>query len=464
MKKFSILLLVCFIVACMVVPARAASHSLTVQNDKATFDFPNTVTFSARLKADSVIQSVVLEYGTGQLTCGQVIAKAFPEFSPDSTVDVSWTWDMRQSGSLPPGASLWWRWRVTDANGNVSVSDQNQTTWLDNTYSWKVLADGSLRLHWYEGDNNFARQLMDAAKGGLALNQKSAGLKPDGVIDMYIYANYDDLGAAVLYEPSWTGGQAFPQHNIVIIGIAPDNLVWGKRTIVHELTHVLVGHLTFSCLGDVPTWLNEGLAVYSEGDLESDSQSQLDEAIRQDQLMSVRALSGGFSEVRDKATLSYSQSYSIVKFLIETYGQDKMTGLLTTLRDGTTLDDALQKVYGFDVDGLDAAWRVAVGAKSHGNSPNPTAQPTPTIIPTIIPVSGAPVAVTPTPLAIPTSSFDGSNNQATATPLDGSNVTPDWFLIGSVVMLCLCCLVVLGIIAVIIFVVVRKGGRRENNL
>ena len=125
---------------------------------------------------------------------------------------------------------------------------------------------------------------------------------------------------------------------------------------------MLVGHLTFSCLGDVPTWLNEGLAVYSEGELDPASQQQLDDAIRDDTLLTVRSLSGGFSEVADKAYLSYSQSYSLVKFLIETYGQDKMTSLLVALRDGVTIDEALTQTYGFNVDGLEDAWRQAIGA------------------------------------------------------------------------------------------------------
>jgi hypothetical protein len=197
---------------------------------------------------------------------------------------------------------------------------------------------------------------------------------------------------------------AFPEHNVVIIGISQRDLAWGRSTIAHELTHVLVGHLTFSCLGDVPTWLNEGLAVYSEGGLDSASESQLNEAIQSDQLLTVRSLSGGFSEVPSKAYLSYSQSYSLVKFLIETYGQDKMNSLLITLRDGTTIDNALLKVYGFDVEGLEDAWRGAIGAPPRSASAQPTAQPTPTFVPTYVPFAEAPVVLTPTPYVIPTSS------------------------------------------------------------
>ena len=306
-----------------------------ITNNEALLNFPESVTFSVTVTSDSEIRSVVLEYGNEQQTCGEVIAKAFPQFSPGKTVNAEWAWEMRQSGSLPPGASIWWRWRVSDANGNETVSETKTTTWLDDVHNWKSMNNGDfLRLHWYEGDQNFAIDLAKSAYNGLQFNETQSGLKAESPINIYIYADTNDLKDAILYEPSWTGGQAFPDQDIVILGISQSDLDWGRDVIVHELTHVLVGHQTFSCLGDVPTWLNEGLAVYSEGELDTASQRQLEEAIRSDTLLTVRSLSGGFSEIADKANLSYTQSYSLTKFLIESYGQEKMTELLLSLRDG----------------------------------------------------------------------------------------------------------------------------------
>ncbi|MCI0555192.1 MAG: hypothetical protein L0287_29960, partial [Anaerolineae bacterium] len=308
-----------------------ASPRATVTDNEAILNFPESATFRATVTSDSEIQSIVLEYGNEQQTCGEVIAKAFPQFTPGKTVNAEWTWEMRQSGSLPPGATLWWRWRVTDASGNETVSETKTATWLDDTHDWRTINNGDsqrVRLHWYEGDQTFAIDLAKAAYNGLQFNETQSGLKAESPIDIYIYADTNDLKDAVLYEPSWTGGQAFPAQDIVILGISQYDLDWGRDAIVHELTHVLVGHLTFSCLGDVPTWLNEGLAVYSEGELDRSSQQQLENAIRSDTLLTVRSLSTGFSEVSDKAYLSYSQSYSITKFLIETYGQEEMTSLL----------------------------------------------------------------------------------------------------------------------------------------
>lgn len=434
------------------------SSPLTVTNNDIIFNFPESATFRATITSESDVTSVVLEYGNEQQTCGEVIAKAFPQITPGKTVNVEWTWEMRQSGSLPPGAQLWWRWRVTDSNGQETVTETQTATWLDEVHHWQSMNSGEfLRLHWYEGDQAFAADLAKAASDGLLFNETQSGLRADAPIDIYIYASTDDLKEAILYEPSWTGGQAFPDQDIVILGISPYELGWGRNAIVHELTHVLVGHLTFSCLGDVPTWLNEGLAVYSEGVLDQASQGQLEDAIRDDTLLTVRSLSSGFSEVADKAYLSYSESYSLTKFLVETYGQEKMTSLLVLLRDGLTIDEALVQSYGFNIDGLEEAWRAAIGAQPRPVSPNgqPTIQPSPTFIPTIIPIGGAISVQQTTPTPIPTSSF---GVQPTPTP---TRTGPPLALTMSLLALCCVFIVLIGI--VVLGFVVRNQNRKGGN-
>jgi len=455
MRRIQILLALILSLNLFTVPTTFAAPQADVANDQPVIQFPNTITFQAKITASTNITSVVLEYGTEQLTCGEVIAKAFPEFTPGKSIDARWTWDMRQSGSLPPGATIWWRWRYIDESGKETVSNQKTITWLDSEHNWKTVKKDKLNLHWYSGNQEFAQELLNAAQGGLDFNRTKSGLTAEAPIDLYIFADTNDMKDAILYEPSWTGGQAFADNDIVILGISQDDLDWGKDAIVHELTHVLVGHLTFSCLGAVPTWLNEGLAVYSEGELDSASQTQLDEAIRNDTLLTVRSLSAGFSEVSDKAYLSYSQSFSIVKFLIETYGQDKMTSLLTALRDGATVDDALSQTYGFNIEGLEAEWRQAIGAPVGTVSAQPTAQPTPTYVPTIVPISGAPLVSEITPTLIPTSSFDAQPTETT--PTHGS---PPLAL--TIALLCFCFIFLLIIGVIILGVVVRnqnlKGG------
>jgi len=432
----------------------AASHA-DVADDQVTFSFPNTATFSATLSADASITSVTLEYGNEQLTCGDVVAKAYPQITPGTTVQAEWTWDMRQSGSLPPGTQIWWRWLYTDVTGAQFVGETQTATWLDDVHDWQTITSGDLRLHWYGNDKAFAQTMLDAGLEGLRRNKEQAGLGTDAPIDLYVYPNYEDMKDAILYEPSWTGGMAFPEHNIFIMGISASDSTWDQNTVIHELTHILIGHFTFSCIGSVPTWLNEGLAMFSEGKLDSSMQSQLDQAIRDDTVLTVRSLNGGFSELSDKANLSYGQSQSIVSFLIEKYGQEKLTQLLIALRDAKPIDDALLEVYGFDTDGLEDAWRQSVGAAPRAVSAQPTSQPTPTFVPTYVPVSGAPLAVTPTPYAVPTSSFANAEPATSSKP----------FIALTIALVCICLVMLIIIGMVVLGLIVRsqnqKAGKHE---
>ena len=434
-----------------------ASPAADISRNEVVLNFPETVTFKLDVSATSEIQSVVLEYGNEQQTCGEVIAKAYPIFTPGTSVSTEWTWEMRQSGSLPPGSQLWWRWHITDSSGNETVTAKKTATWLDDTNRWQTVSEGTLYLHWYGKDRAFAQKMLDAGMEGLDRNEKDAGLTTDAPINVYVYPNYDDLREAILYESSWVGGQAFPDENIVIMGASETDSGWDESTVIHELTHVLVGHLTFSCLSYVPQWLNEGLAVYSEGPLDPQFKTPLDEAIQDDTLLSVRSISDAFSEVASKADLSYAQSYSLTNFLIETYGHEKMTALLIALRDGMTADDALQRTYGFNIDGLEDAWRAAIGAEPRTVSAQPTARPTPTFVPTIVPVSGGSFTGQATTTPIPTSTF---GEQPTETPTTERGRPPLWL---TLTVLGFCCIFLLVIGVVALGLVVRSQNRKGGN-
>ena len=470
MTKFQLFVfaLLSFLLCSLAVPVRAQAGIQLVSNE-GSLSFPESATFRAEFQAGVNITLVVLEYGVDQLTCGTVVAKSFPQFTPAADVQVEWTWEMRQSGSLPPGALLWWRWQVQDASGAQFTSPKQTILWLDDIHDWQAVTGGNINLHYYEGGQAFGQALHDAAAQALVRLSQDVGLRPEKPVDIYIYANTNDLRDAILYEPAWVGGQAFPGNNIVIIGVSADQLDWGKSTEAHELTHVLVGHLTFTCLGFIPTWLNEGLAMYGEGGPQSVELAQFDQAKAADQLLALRSLTGGFSEESDRANLSYTESYSVVNFLIQTYGRDKMTALLAALRNGATTDEALQSVYGFDTDGLEDTWRTSISAAPRVGSSNPTPVPIPTQVPTIVPEGAAPVAPaapTPRPTQVQATVTQVTITQApgpaaTSVPLtERLGISRD-VVLGVEFGLVGCILTVL-VIAVPVLVTTRRHHRRQK--
>jgi hypothetical protein len=461
MKKWLAWILLALLLAPLAHAQAAPNRAARVQTDRVTYNFPESLTFDASFTADTTITGITLEYGVEQQTCGTVIPLVEPQFTPGTNVSVNWQWEMRQSGSLPPGAKLWWRWVITEVDGTITRTPTQTAVWLDSKFRWQTIDRQGVRLHWYRGDQAFATALHQAAIGSLAILEKDAGLKPSGTIDIYVYGSFEDLRDSVLYEPAWTGGQAFPDHNIFILGVPTNSLEWGKSTIAHEITHILVGNFTFSCLGSVPTWLNEGLAMYAEGGLTPSAQVQFDAAVRANRIFSIRALGGGFSEESTRANLSYSQSYSIVNYLIKTFGQAKMNDLLESLRDGATIDAALQRLYGFDVDGLEDAWRASIGAPARLAQAIPTATPQPTVVPTYVPFSGMsmPAADSATPVVpvtpIPPAPVDSFEDRFFDESVDERSLL--MFFGG--LALAMCCLGALIVFALVFFLF--KGTRRE---
>jgi hypothetical protein len=390
-----ILLLVCLLV--LPTHARAQEASPIRLEDRGTFVvFPDRVSFNVNIRSAVPVAQVVLEYGVVKRTCGDITAKAFPKFTPGTNLDVNWTWEMLQTGSEPPGAEIWYRWRVTDRDGNSATTADGRVTWLDSTYGWQTISEGELSLHWYTGNRAFAEDLLNTMVEGVAQLAQMTGVRPQAPIQLYVYGDTREMQDAILYEPSWTGGVAFPANNITIIGIHPANLEWGKRTIVHELTHLIVGQMTFSCGRNVPTWLEEGIAVYAEGGLDSWSENRFSAAVASNELLSLRDLTSGFSAHPDIADLSYSQSYSLVRYLIDTYGSDQLLALFQTLRAGMSVETGLRESYGMGIDELETNWRRWLGAAPSSTVPV-VATAAPTMVPTFAPLAVAPTSIAPTP-------------------------------------------------------------------
>lgn len=386
------------------VAASAPASKAAITNKGAGISFPNTIAFTAHIQTQDPIGRVTLEYGVQGLSCATVTAKAFPKFTDAKAQDVTWTWDMHKSGPLPTGAGIWYRWRVTDKSGAEKVSTTYNITWLDRSHNWQSKTQGNITLHWYNGTAQFAQSLLSSAVSSMATLGQTTGLSGKFPANLYIYANASDLKDALLYEPSWIGGAAFPAYNIVLIGISTAQLDWGKRAEAHELTHLLVGQFTFSCVSVVPTWLNEGIAVYGQGGPEADAVAMFNSAVSSNKLLPARTLDGGFSAEPGKADLSYSESYSLVNYLVKTYGKDKMRALFEALQGGLSTEAALRSVYGFGLQAFEDKWRASLGlAPTLSSAEELAPSPQPTVVPTYEPVSAAPLAPstasTPSPAA-----------------------------------------------------------------
>ncbi len=434
-------------------PAAAApAPAISITRAAATLHFPDRIDFTLSASSTSEIVLAEVEYGLETAACATDISRASPEdYQPAGRIETEWTWDMRQTGSLPPGARLWWRWHLVDAAGSEARTPTETITWIDDLHIWQTISQGGISLHTYDATPAMARQLLAAAADGAARLRTELGPLPTDDVNLYIYADTQAMADAILFEPQWTGGMAFSEFRTIILGISEQDLEWGLNAVEHELAHVIVGNLVSACYARLPTWLSEGLAMVAEGGLDTESQRLLDEALRDDAFYPVRALSDGFTEDPGRASLAYAQSFSLVTYLLETHGQDPMLALLDAAQAGYRADDALTSVYGFDSDGLDQAWRAWVGAPPIGSASAKTAA-TPTLMPTYPPVAAPPLAITATPVPVP----PPSNPPVSGAPGDLWSRT---VLFSSIAVICLAVCIPAAVVVSVVVILLRRRRR-----
>jgi hypothetical protein len=357
-KKIGVLALaVCLLLAILSPTFVQAQSGLAVIESSAEADFPQRLNFNLSARSDTDITDIRLCYTMERAGFAEVVSEVYIEFAPATTVDVSWAMEMVKIGGLPPGSVVEYWWKLADGSGDRVATVPAQVQFDDIRYDWRSLTEGKVTLYWYSGNDNFAGELMAKAQEAIGKLADDTGAELERQAKLYVYADSSDLQGSMIYPQEWTGGVAFTRYGTMAIGISPSNIDWGKRAIAHELTHLVIHQITLNPYNSLPVWLDEGLAMRSEGLLEPQFSTALREAIATDSLISVQSLSSPFSAYSDEAILSYAESHSLVEYLFASYGQENMSQLLTIFREGSGYDEALERAYGFDMDGLDSLWR-----------------------------------------------------------------------------------------------------------
>ena len=259
---------------------------------------------------------------------------------------------------IPAGADFEWRWEfVTDA-GETIETEPEIWRYEDPRFEWQSLTEGDLEVAWYD-DRGVAESML--REGVEALEEISPFLGLDELIPIkvYVWANTEDareverIQSERFEESVITGGTR------VLADLV--HIYQPSRWVVrHELTHVLTKLAGEGPYGDLPAWLDEGMATISEGDWLDRRGGALQYAINNDLVLSLRSMESpsnrpGFVDI------FYGQSASVVSYLIAEYGVEQMNVLFDTFKEGATVEGALSEVYGLTRDELDNAWRASVG-------------------------------------------------------------------------------------------------------
>ncbi|MSP12977.1 MAG: hypothetical protein EXR62_08465 [Chloroflexi bacterium] len=368
-----------------------AQGNIQVVDTKADISFAQSIVFKATLISSQNLtpQNVTLYY---KVNDGPLNRRPVADFAPGTRVQLS-AEEKMQPGQIPPFANITYQWRVEIPGQPAQDTPPQTVPYTDNRFQWQNLANKGVTVYWYNQDKAYGQHVLDTSNQAIARLSTSFGVSTDKPIKVVVYQSKVEMQQALSSR-----GQTYDQL-ITTLGVVVSEdtlLLLGQQsdpdaTTNHELTHVIVGIVTKNPYNEIPSWLNEGLAMYNEGPIPAGNKGALDEGIRSNTLMTIRTMTSQPGRP-DQVNLFYGQARSIVDFMLQKYGKEKMAQVLNVFKEGSTTDGALQKVYGFNMDGLDQQWRASVGAQPLPQS-QPAAAATP---PAAVPTRPAVQAVQPT--------------------------------------------------------------------
>lgn len=163
-------------------------------------------------------------------------------------------------------------------------------------------------------------------------------------------------------QPEWSGGAAYGNALLLFEG---EGL---KATLAHEMTHLVFNEFMGLSQSASLRWLNEGVAVYEE--TRSDQGSAAAHAARVTAGVAPNPIP--FSQMVNLAPQNesqrnvdrwYAQVGSVVGFLVRQGGSFSFSIFLRKLRDGATVDRALEDTYNGlwkKLPDLEKSWKLEV--------------------------------------------------------------------------------------------------------
>jgi hypothetical protein len=335
----------------VVTTGSAAQSPPTIVPGAPENNFPDGITFRATVSAGQEITDIRLRY---KILPDGTAASARPKFAPGASADV----EVMLDDYLPPGTIVNYYWEVRAGSERSETAEQS-FFYDDIRFQWQKVEANGLTVYHYTGGDAVAEALLDTGAQAVADAEALLGVEVPFPINVWIYESREDMVPALPpRSPTY-------EERIITLGvrIASDTvLVLGEvsyDTLRHELAHVVTAVAGDSAFGSMPAWLDEGTAVLLQGDPGGYSDA-IESAIKRGNVLSIREVSSPPGEP-EKVGLFYGQAWSIVKYLVDEYGESRFAELFAHIKSGELLDDALTAVYGFDQNGLENEWREANG-------------------------------------------------------------------------------------------------------
>ena len=228
---------------------------------------------------------------------------------------------------------------------------------------WRVLSTPHFDIHFYQGSEAFAARAGLVLEDGYdMLSYKLKTVLPWRV-PVILYSSHNDfLQTNVTTSLLPEGVQAFaePSRRRIVLPFT-SSFPEFAHTAIHELAHVFTFEIVYNRMLDniftrsyvfpMSLWIAEGLAEYLAVKWDTDADMFIRDAVIHDYLFPLEGLTGYYV---------YKQGQSVMNYIEETYGPDKVLDILHALAGTRSGDAALERTVGLNTEELSERWKTAL--------------------------------------------------------------------------------------------------------
>lgn len=341
-------------------------QSITFGTPSAVSKFGTSITFTqpysgATVKAAEILIQVPGDAGPSVFTITRITSGSLV-----FTMDTS-------SGGLFPNTPVTANFEAVLADGTTQQGPAIHVVYADDRFTWKTKTGKLVKLHYIEGSDAFAQQMLTLADGGVTKAASLFGISETQPIDYYVYPSQSVFQQG-LNQPDTVGGVAMPSFRTCYSIVAAGDTAYSAQVMPHEPTHVVFADATGNPYHDPPRWLNEGFAQYVSQGYDSESRREVSQAVASGTLTSLLALTDFFPLDSQRIYLAYAEAVSAVDFMVRKYGQPAIPKLVKAYAGGASDDEAFTTAFGLDVASFNSAWLADNGVTpvKYGPQPAPT--------------------------------------------------------------------------------------------
>jgi tetratricopeptide (TPR) repeat protein len=194
---------------------------------------------------------------------------------------------------------------------------------------------------------DLAREILRALEAHFLAIESELNFTPPDSIGVILYT--DQAFADITRAPSWAGAINDGRIRVPVQGLTsltPDL----SRVLKHELTHSFIQQKTH---GRAPTWIQEGLAQWMEGQRSGSNFTALVQIYDQKQFMTLGELEGPWMRLPgDVATYAYAWALANIEYIVEADGMGDLERILNRIAAGSTTEVAVRETLHSNYDEL----------------------------------------------------------------------------------------------------------------